>query len=422
MAIDFFNKGSDLQGQFNSLFKSDSKNNDLYNFMGEKYGLEEDGTLALSSEFGNKPDINKLMSGVRDYFGQDKQEGFTDQMMSSPAFMMGLSLMKQASEGKNIGGALMPAAEATQGFITNQELRKNNQRLMKMKEGQFFIETLESQQDMESKDLKNVMQDFTNKDFKWDFDKKVKYKESRDNYIDKMSYLSPEYKELIKTDDSGAALNQAISGNADVINNTNHKLLYENNKSKGGLGFLQGIGIKDKERAEAEVFIEEQVIHIAYSNAASQNRDMNARDIIEAERLVLEQGGIQENSRFWTWVNGRDYSINVDNIENVIGAGTTSNFLNSMSSDNKLKGPPDPFRAKGGEVNENQAYIVGEEGPEVFVPQQNGAIISNPKTAGGYTWEDAIIDSSEMLKKIKQSSGAEEAKKALKKFRPDLYI
>ena len=43
-----------------------------------------------------------------------------------------------------------------------------------------------------------------------------------------MSYLSPEYKELIKTDDSGAALNQAISGNADVINNTNHKLLYEN--------------------------------------------------------------------------------------------------------------------------------------------------------------------------------------------------
>jgi len=27
-----------------------------------------------------------------------------------------------------------------------------------------------------------------------------------------------------------------------------------------------------------------------------------------------------------------------------------------------------------------------------------------------------------MLKKIKQSSGAEEAKKALKKFRPDLYI
>ena len=91
MAIDFFNKGSDLQGQFNSLFKSDSKNNDLYNFMGEKYGLEEDGTLALSSEFGNKPDINKLMSGVRDYFGQDKQEGFTDQMMSSPAFMMGLS-------------------------------------------------------------------------------------------------------------------------------------------------------------------------------------------------------------------------------------------------------------------------------------------------------------------------------------------
>ena len=51
-----------------------------------------------------------------------------------------------------------------------------------------------------------------------------------------------------------------------------------------------------------------------------------------------------------------------------------------------------------------------------------GAIVSNPATKGGYTWENAIIDNSPELKRIAQSSGVAEAKKALKKFRPDLYV
>ena len=57
-----------------------------------------------------------------------------------------------------------------------------------------------------------------------------------------------------------------------------------------------------------------------------------------------------------------------------------------------------------------------------IVPHHSGSVVSNAGTPGGYTWEEAIIDSSEMLAKIKQSSGIGEAKKALKKFRPDLYI
>ena len=78
--------------------------------------------------------------------------------------------------------------------------------------------------------------------------------------------------------------------------------------------------------------------------------------------------------------------------------------------------------ALGGTVQANKPIVVGEEGPEVFVPQQPGAIVSNPATKGGYTWENAIIDNSPELKRIAQSSGVAEAKKALKKFRPDLYV
>jgi len=40
-------------------------------------------------------------------------------------------------------------------------------------------------------------------------------------------------------------------------------------------------------------------------------------------------------------------------------------------------------RASGGPVNSGQPYIVGEEGPELFVPQSNGSIVPNGGTAGG---------------------------------------
>ena len=133
--------------------------------------------------------------------------------------------------------------------------------------------------------------------------------------------------------------------------------------------------------------------------AADGNRDPETQDFIKAESIVFDGLGIKENFRLVEWFTGNKYSISGNSIENI------------------LEG-----KRMGGEVQANEPVIIGEDGPEVFVPETNGNIISNPKTAGGYTWEDAIIDSSEMLKKIKQSSGAEEAKKALKKFRPDLYI
>ena len=61
-------------------------------------------------------------------------------------------------------------------------------------------------------------------------------------------------------------------------------------------------------------------------------------------------------------------------------------------------------------------------GSVAVVGKQDGSIVSNPSTPGGYTWENAIIDNSPELSKIANSSGLNEAKKALKKFRPDLYV
>ena len=41
-----------------------------------------------------------------------------------------------------------------------------------------------------------------------------------------------------------------------------------------------------------------------------------------------------------------------------------------------------PGRASGGPVTGGNAFMVGEEGPELFVPKQNGTIIPNGSTGG----------------------------------------
>lgn len=58
-------------------------------------------------------------------------------------------------------------------------------------------------------------------------------------------------------------------------------------------------------------------------------------------------------------------------VSKAIGAGT--NFLGGLL----------PGRAAGGPVGANQAYLVGEKGPELFVPSNNGRIIPNNQTPSG---------------------------------------
>ena len=47
--------------------------------------------------------------------------------------------------------------------------------------------------------------------------------------------------------------------------------------------------------------------------------------------------------------------------------------------------PTIPKLAKGGLVNANSPYIVGEVGPELFVPSGSGRIVPNNQLGGGGT-------------------------------------
>ena len=146
---------------------------------------------------------------------------------------------------------------------------------------------------------------------------------------------------------------------------------------------------ENKENQES--IVDDAVISAAFKIAKIKGRSKPTRaDYLKAEEQVFSDFNISQNSALFQLFGGAKF--------------TQEKF------------------AMGGPTTANKPIIVGEEGPEVFVPKQDGSIVSNPATKGGYNWEDAIIDNSEMLKKIKQTNGRAEAVKALKKFRPDLYV
>lgn len=394
-----------------------SSSNNFYDFLEKKHGLTEEGMFDLTAGIGEKAKAPEFLKAFFEYRGEKPEQNKIDQMMSNSGFIMGLSLMQQAAGGKNIGAALLPAAETTQGFISNQELRSQRKQLIKDKETDRIIQVTKLSSDMETaeasrksmeitnslniENLKNAKSetDLRNKTFKaieenenLSADEKLREKNNYKNYANVIDYTK-------------------FEPEPDTLSKVEKKVNFKESWFDSWIPFK---GDSEDEKALQRQIITDiagaatEIARQKYDSGEYKTPVVTDKDINEAREKYIRDGKIKKPE----WLE-RFFSL---------GSGTFDSSVVNLPGAAKLEGPPDPFRAKGGEVNENQAYIVGEEGPEVFVPRQNGAIVSNANTQGGYTWEDAIIDSSEMLAKIKQSSGSEEAKKALKKFRPDLYI
>ena len=66
-----------------------------------------------------------------------------------------------------------------------------------------------------------------------------------------------------------------------------------------------------------------------------------------------------------------DVAVNMALFGTMSGTGTGGGLLGGM------------FRANGGSVSSGQPYIVGERGPELFMPGRSGTIIPNHNLGGG---------------------------------------
>ena len=80
-------------------------------------------------------------------------------------------------------------------------------------------------------------------------------------------------------------------------------------------------------------------------------------------------------------------------------ADAASSALKGMSFDSVLSGVGDwiggLFRAEGGPVGAGRPYIVGERGPEWFVPDRSGTVLPNgvsPFSAGAAVHNSIAID------------------------------
>lgn len=71
----------------------------------------------------------------------------------------------------------------------------------------------------------------------------------------------------------------------------------------------------------------------------------------------------------------------IDQVFLLTGGSTSSDMIGSIN----LEGIKLPGRAKGGPVMAGSAYVVGERGPEVFVPGASGTIIPNGAGGGSIT-------------------------------------
>jgi anti-sigma28 factor (negative regulator of flagellin synthesis) len=77
----------------------------------------------------------------------------------------------------------------------------------------------------------------------------------------------------------------------------------------------------------------------------------------DAKQAVFDFWG--QLKGIWEWIKSHTFDINLPSLPG--GGG----------------GIPDGARASGGPVKAGGAYLVGEEGPEVYVPEENGQIIPN---------------------------------------------
>ena len=425
--VNFF---TDMQSRFNTAMAPQNQTNNFYDFMVKQYGLTDDGELNLGLDLGNKEDAPKVVEAILKYNNQEPEEGAIMRMMNNPGFIMGLSLMNQAAGGKGVSEALLPAAQTTQGFIANQELTKQNKKLMRMKDSGQIIEvnkamaelqqtragtqqTVAQTENIKSQTVLNELKKpLLENDALLGIKNITLAQLNIDQKKDQATVRLATFNSIEANENLTEAQKLFYANNPGQYGSIDESLTFTPNQTTDALvekvvgsKFMEdlvekvpGVDSSEKDAARADVKADiarkaTELARIAHNSGERKTPEVTKADVDAAYAEMVTSGKINERGWFRSLFGGRLW-----------GGGVTVN------------------NALGGTVEANKPIVVGEEGPEVFVPQQPGAIVSNPATKGGYTWENAIIDNSPELKKIAQSSGVAEAKKALKKFRPDLYV
>ena len=131
------------------------------------------------------------------------------------------------------------------------------------------------------------------------------------------------------------------------------------------------------------------------ANQFAKDKDINRAGEV-AEKLGIEGGtGVTlDNDEAQKKVSEQiDKAFSEEQVDALNEGGRLDEDNNVLDNEGEIVGA-EP-RAEGGPVEENKPYIVGEEGPELFVPPSSGEIVSNEvleETADNIEGEQTLSD------------------------------
>lgn len=117
--------------------------------------------------------------------------------------------------------------------------------------------------------------------------------------------------------------------------------------------------LEELEKQKLEQFDKNHKAELEQLRAAEQNRLAILRSVALNDNSLLQKAGMEMTARYRAWLQQ-----------------AAQNFLTPVSAANFGSRPPQ-YRAAGGWVNSASPYIVGERGPELFVPHNAGTIVPN---------------------------------------------
>jgi TP901 family phage tail tape measure protein len=112
-----------------------------------------------------------------------------------------------------------------------------------------------------------------------------------------------------------------------------------------------------------------------------RDEQQNAKDTQKAmDDYAKEYVATQTNNFVQGKQDADDYIASLESIPKEVNTTVTTTYRDKQDNRGDDPGQQSPGRAIGGPVNAGQAYLVGEKGPEMVVPQSDGYVLTASET------------------------------------------
>ena len=245
-------------------------------------------------------------------------------------------------------------------------------------------------------------------------DAKKKLKDLKHEYKESRKELKEELKETLEQQKKnlGENIAQKLYDNEEELTKLKEDLLVEETDERK-------LELENQITAIEKFLDEHKTDYMTYSSELKALREYNALDEIEQLKVDYEQKRKETIKQYEEELDDlkdqykkrkKELKEHLDDIKDelkdFLKSKTVQKFGDLFGLDVSI-----PGKAIGGPVVSGQSYVVGERGPEMFIPNQSGTIIPADKTSSGatfnFTFNGDVSDKSQLIAEIKQAINRE---------------